>query len=1182
MKKFIKRVLSVFIAAAMIVTVMPFAGLQMKASAAGGVAHKLQEVVNLFPDGSNFTVSGNCCAKGHGSMCSNCYYPNVVSQRLGWDWTNMYSSYSCYGFTCFVTRYIFGTEWPRNSTVIGTANLSNSTACNNLFSQGKIGDVVSIGSSHRVIFLAKATDGMIVYDSNQGDKNGLCNMVRYYKTNTISGLKAYYGNVDIELRRMNNYDEIDGIAPEPVIIKRPKPDRTDPPSLIQRFSYNGRIYEAYASTLTWEQSKTWCENNGGHLATITQACDQVAVNTLVNKYDELYLFLGAENTSGTWKWVTGEPFSYTYWGSGQPDGAGGSEKYLGTYKNGTWNDFTNAGSDAIWGFILEKDVTDVKNTVSDNLPGVSYTGYTKTGYCYSNFSDGDTLGEPGNDMLSKLSFSLKNCEGGITYSLHLSSIGWTDYVSDGAFPSVSGQTTAIESIKVKLTGDAANKYNIYYRSYVNGKGWYGWTSNDNISGTMGAGLHISAIQVMLVPKVKYSVHVAEVGWTSEVADGEVAGTTGQAKRCEAFYAKLADNSFGDIEYSAHSSEIGWGSNENVRNGRWAGTTGLTLQMEGFKINLTGEAAKRFDVAYNAHCEDYNWTGWVYNGSISGTTGKNKRLEALEIKVIPKGAKIEERANEIFADGELGLKALIFNTNGGNYSYSTILPIAGSEYILPSSVPEKSGFVFAGWYKNSDFSGTRYMPEDVIKMDADYTLHAKWETSHVHTYTSEVTKAASCTETGIRKYTCDCGDSYTVEIPKTEHHYISSVTTEPSCVEEGVMTYICSECGDSYTESIPEIGEHTYVLTETHNPTCTEAGKYVYECSICGDIYIYDYAEPLYHSSATWHTTINPTATSDGLAEKKCDYCGEVLDSFVIPCLVPDYVTGITLSSDNEVVGKGDTVTLTATVNPDSAKNKNVVWSSMNTKVATVNNGVVTALRPGAAAIVAQTEDGGYKDVCFVRVISLTGINGAVVDNENGLIYGLSAHLDSVDEYINLVDEDMSATLSTSSVGTGTTINVVDNGEIIDSFDAVIFGDVNGDGWYDGTDAMTVKMLANGMLTEENVSEAVYMAADCNHDGVIGNFDVEILEQAGLLLADVDQTKSEEELLETSAYVEYLNLISQTVVEETTEVIEDEPVNPVANPLSKIISVIKDLVAIIKAAVAFIKADMPGLPFSFKK
>ena len=83
-----------------------------------------------------------------------------------------------------------------------------------------------------------------------------------------------------------------------------------------------------------------------------------------------------------------------------------------------------------------------------------------------------------------------------------------------------------------------------------------------------------------------------------------------------------------------------------------------------------------------------------------------------------------------------------------------------------------------------------------------------------------------------------------------------------------------------------------------------------------------------------------------------------------------------------------------------------------------------------------------------------------------------------------------------------------------------------------------------MLTEEQVGEAVCMAADCNHDGVIDQLDVELLQQAGALLAEVDQTKSEEELITTSsAYVEYLNLIDQTIDTETTvetEVIEETP------------------------------------------
>ena len=67
-----------------------------------------------------------------------------------------------------------------------------------------------------------------------------------------------------------------------------------------------------------------------------------------------------------------------------------------------------------------------------------------------------------------------------------------------------------------------------------------------------------------------------------------------------------------------------------------------------------------------------------------------------------------------------------------------------------------------------------------------------------------------------------------------------------------------------------------------------------------------------------------------------------------------------------------------------------------------------------------------------------------------------------------------------------------------------------------------------MLTKDDVSEAVYMAADCNHDGVIDGLDVALLNEAGTLLANVDQSKPTEVLLETSAeYVEYLDLIDQS-------------------------------------------------------
>ena len=83
-----------------------------------------------------------------------------------------------------------------------------------------------------------------------------------------------------------------------------------------------------------------------------------------------------------------------------------------------------------------------------------------------------------------------------------------------------------------------------------------------------------------------------------------------------------------------------------------------------------------------------------------------------------------------------------------------------------------------------------------------------------------------------------------------------------------------------------------------------------------------------------------------------------------------------------------------------------------------------------------------------------------------------------------------------------------------------------DGIYDGQDATTINLIAHGMLTREQVGEAVWMAADCNHDGVIDNLDVNLLNRAGLLLSKVDQSKTDEELSTDSAYTEYLSLIDQ--------------------------------------------------------
>jgi len=70
--------------------------------------------------------------------------------------------------------------------------------------------------------------------------------------------------------------------------------------------------------------------------------------------------------------------------------------------------------------------------------------------------------------------------------------------------------------------------------------------------------------------------------------------------------------------------------------------------------------------------------------------------------------------------------------------------------------------------------------------------------------ASITKEATCTEAGVRTYTCSCGDSYTESIPATGHSYVSKVTKAATTTEEGIMTYTCSKCGHSYTQPIAKI------------------------------------------------------------------------------------------------------------------------------------------------------------------------------------------------------------------------------------------------------------------------------------------------------------------------------------------------------------------------------------------
>ena len=90
------------------------------------------------------------------------------------------------------------------------------------------------------------------------------------------------------------------------------------------------------------------------------------------------------------------------------------------------------------------------------------------------------------------------------------------------------------------------------------------------------------------------------------------------------------------------------------------------------------------------------------------------------------------------------------------------------------------------------------------------------------------------------------------------------------------------------------------------------------------------------------------------------------------------VTGVTLDKTALTLTEGDTETLAATVAPADADNKKVTWSTSNAAVATVANGVVTAVAEGEATITVKTEEGDFTATCAVtvnkRIIHVTGVS----------------------------------------------------------------------------------------------------------------------------------------------------------------------------------------------------------------
>ncbi len=300
---------------------------------------------------------------------------------------------------------------------------------------------------------------------------------------------------------------------------------------------------------------------------------------------------------------------------------------------------------------------------------------------------------------------------------------------------------------------------------------------------------------------------------------------------------------------------------------------------------------------------------------------------------------------------------------------------------------------------------------------------KTETIPKSDHTHNPADAWSADETGHWHICANCAEKLDFHAHKSDSGVVTTPATETSV---GIKTYSCTVCAYVIkTEEIPK-------LSHTHSPAeiwSSDSAGHWHDCTVCGDRLGYgehsftdgvctvcgrtDTIDPkvtviLDPASAALHAgdtlTITATALKNGAEltdavftwstdkEKviKVNNRGEAVAVGIGTATVTAEYNGIkascavtveprpvlTLTPTSLQLRKDTTSTLKlkVTVGGKTVNDPSVEWSSDNTDVATVSNGIVTAVKAGKAAITAEYD--GVRAVCSVTV-KTSGTTSAV-------------------------------------------------------------------------------------------------------------------------------------------------------------------------------------------------------------
>lgn len=351
------------------------------------------------------------------------------------------------------------------------------------------------------------------------------------------------------------------------------------------------------------------------------------------------------------------------------------------------------------------------------------------------------------------------------------------------------------------------------------------------------------------------------------------------------------------------------------------------------------------------------------------------------------------------------------------------------------------------------------------------------------------------------------------------HYCTILSeTKPDCITDGKLGLKCIDCGKTFSITTPAFG-HSFSDRQIEKyPNIGEQGRAVCECERCHEkvtekieaLTGYGVVDGSFIYGFSYGNSVEQLSDAVDFpeAEVKIDktFDGLIATGSVVTAHYPQ--TGITLKY--ETVFFGD-------VNCDGEYN-----AMDSIYIACINAGMLDKDKISEVQYMAADCDHSgkvdEKDVALLNYVSLYNkkidqtivpmstihsVNEkSVVDEKEKVLYGISQGLTSLDGYFETNKQEFYFRYSTPVIGTGTVIDVMCCDEVIDSYTAVLYGDVNGDGYCDGIDAVLTSCIAEKMLS---ASDIILKAADVNHDGEINGDDADIISSAGIGLCEIKQT-----------------------------------------------------------------------------